>query len=319
LTGGTSVSTNAANTPGYVTTRVIGVDQAGNQTAATTVTVVEDNIAPSVKNVDLPASVTGNSTQAFSASVSDNLDVVGSYAAIGYAGAGMTLQYPTTAGPGVAFDNVLTRSAVVTPTIPNFINNLQVNNGSAAVAAPVAGNNASSVQITAVDEVGLKNTLSANLSPSVSFTPGASSSFSTSTFNAGFVIVTTNGTLSDCPTAGCAGGAQTANPTSTQIIATAQGTTGTFNNPFAGGAVEIFYQVNGAGNWFLAGNASAGSSRDNGVNRFWDYSFTFTPPKTAPDGTALTAGATIAVRAVGVNTAGDAVAGPAVNITLTNP
>jgi hypothetical protein len=81
--------------------------------------------------------------------------------------------------------------------------------------------------------------------------------------------------------------------------------------------------------WFFAGNGAAGVSRDNGLcgvppcgNRFWDYTFTFTPPKIAPDGTVLTGGALIDIMAVIVDANGDGImttpAAP-LTITLTNP
>jgi len=54
-------------------------------------------------------------------------------------------------------------------------------------------------------------------------------------------------------------------------------------------------------------------------NRFWDYVFTFTPPKVAPDGTVLTGGSTVTVRAIGINTAGDGMASSPTTLTLTNP
>ena len=65
--------------------------------------------------------IPGKATASFPASVSD-IDIVGGFAAINYNtvinGTAATLQYPSVAGPGVAFDNTLTRSATITPTGP---------------------------------------------------------------------------------------------------------------------------------------------------------------------------------------------------------
>lgn len=328
LTGGSNISSNFSGLSGYATTEVIAVDQAGNRTAPFLSTVVEDATNPTVNNIDMPATLTGNATASFPASVSDNVDIVGSYGVVNYAtptnGAGaISLQYPTVAGPGVAFDNVLTRSATATAAIPNFIKNLQVSNGGTATA-PAAGGNATSVTVTGVDEVNRQGSLTVTFANSGTQLVGGNANgttWSSSTFNSGFFTSNaTAATVSDCPTAGCAGGAATANPTSSTMTFTAAGTTGTFNNPFSG-VVQVFYQVGGAGPWFYAGNAAAGVARDNGVTRYWDYTFTFTPPKTTPNGTSLTAAGTtnISVMAIGSNNNGDGIATAPFAITLTNP
>jgi hypothetical protein len=334
-TGGsaTSISSNYTGASGYITTRLVTVDVAGNQAVAFTRTVAEDGSSPTVSSLDLPGSITGNSTATVSAAIADNMDIVGSNAAVNYAtptlgGSAITLQYGTTAGPGVAFDNVLTRSATVSPSIPNFIKNLQLNNGTTGVVAPAAGGNATSITVTGIDESGRTGSLTGTLAPAVSLAAGATSTFSTATFTAGFSMNASTTTLSNCPAAGCQaapGGAVVAasNPTSATITVTAAGTTATFNNPFSGGSVGIWYQVGGAGPWYFAGNAGTGSTRDDGTNRFWDYTFTFDPPATTPTGVNVTPAAgtstNIAVMAIGVNSNGDAVASPGLSFTLTNP
>jgi hypothetical protein len=333
-TGGsaTGIGSNYTGASGYITTRLVTVDVAGNQAVAFTRTVAEDASSPTVTSLDLPGTLTGNSTASVSASVADNMDIVGSSAAVNYAtptgsATAITLQYATTAGPGVAFDNVLTRSATVSPSIPNFIKNLQVNNGSAAVTAPAAGGNATSITVTGVDESGRTGTLTGTLAPAVSLAAGSTAAIATN-FSGGFSMTSSATTLSNCPAAGCqavAGGAVVAasNATAATITVTAVGTTGTFNNPFSGGSVGIWYQVGGAGPWFFAGNAGAGTTRDTGANRFWDYTFSFDPPATTGNGASLTPAAgtstTIGVMAIGVNSAGDAVATPVTTFTLTNP
>jgi len=214
LIGGSNVAANMSSLQGYATTRVIAVDQAGNQTAAFTNVVAEDASVPVVTSIDMPGSITGNASQAFSAAITDNVDIVGSYATINYAAAGIKLQYATTPGPGVAFDNVLTRAATATPTIPNFIKNLQVSTGGTAVPAPTSGNNASDIQITALDEVGNKgNSAAINFAPAVTFVAGSTTTYAPATFTQGFVINSATPTvLSNCPSAGCgAAGSPVAN------------------------------------------------------------------------------------------------------------
>jgi len=345
-----AANTIPANTSGqsaYVTTRVVAIDQAGNQATVLTSQVVEDATNPTVVNIDPPASVTGNSSQSFASRITDNLDVVGSFGSITYntpsnnGGTPITLQYPTTSGPGVAFDNVLTTNAnPATTTIPNFIINLQVNSGG-AVTAPargVAAGDASSLTITGQDEVDRRATNTYTFSPATSLTPGvgttAASTFNTTTFIGGFGTTANNATVSNCPAAGCStAGAPTTfiaatNPTTTILTATASGTSGTFTNPFAGGAVQFWYNT-GGNVWFLAGNAAAGSASDTGNGtpgvgaRTWSYSFTWDPPATTPNGVSITPApggtASVQVRAIGVNTNGDAIAAQPISIILTNP
>lgn len=329
LTGTAVLASNVANVNAYVTTRFIATDVAGNATAPIDRVIVEDNAVPVVVSIDPPGTITGNSTASVAANITDNLDVVGSYATVQYptpngaGGAAINLQYATTAGPGVAFDNTLTMSATATPQIPNFIKSIQTNAGG-AVVAPNASANATGVVVTGVDEVGNKGSLTQSFA-ATQLAAGSSSTFSTATFTGGFTVAANNTTLSNCPTAGCGptnAPVAAANPTTATITATAAGTSLTFNNPFTA-AVQVWYRETGGTNWFLAGNAAAGSARDNGTNRFWDYTFTFDPPASTPNGASLTpangGSTTLQVMAIGVNTAGDAVASAPITITVTNP
>jgi hypothetical protein len=335
LAGGNVLVANFGSASAYVTSRVIAVDQAGNQTAATTVQVVEDTGNPSILNVDMPQTISGNSTATFPAAATDNLDVTGSYAQVTYAGSGFTLQYPIVPGPGAAFDNVLTRATAgvaVNPTAPNFIKNIQVNNGAAAVSTTtVAGNQAASANVCATDEV-----LRAGCSGTITFAPATgisvtgSSAFS-GNFNAGFNITASAATISNCAATGCAGGVAAANPTSTTLTATAAGQTGVFSNPFNN--VQFWYQVPGSTQWFFAGTVTAALSRDTGPggNRFWDYVLAWDPATNAGLDAATNPATNVSlvppaagtivvnVRAIGVTSSGDAVASPAIAVTLTNP
>ncbi len=316
---------------GYWQTEVIAQDVAANQTAAFTRTVYEDATAPTVINIDPPPTAVGNGSVAFPTSVTDNAaasagDIVGSFFTQTFA-AGV-LQYPTVAGPGTAFDNVLTNAPVLTPTFTNYIKNIQTVGPAAAAVAPVSpGNDNTAVTVTAIGAADVFPGAPSRGSLTYTFQPGAPQLVAGSTttwpngLTAGWTITGNNATVSNCPTAGCAGNAAPAHPTSTTLTVTAIGATQTFANPLVGGAVNFWYRPTGSvGPWFFAGAAGAGASRDNGTNRFWDFSFTFTPPKSAPDGTVLTGGASIDVVAIGVNTAGDAIMNATVfTVTLTNP
>jgi len=322
-----AVSSDLGGTIGYYTTALIGIDEAGNRSTTITNTVVNDPAAtdrPVVLSIDMPPVITGNGTQPFPASATDGLDLVGSFATINYAGPAISLQYPTVPGPGVAFDNVLTTAATISPSVPNFIKNLQVAAAGAPVTAPVAGNNATSVTVGASDEAfNAATPVTVNFAPGVTLANGASSTYAACpsapapaapcTFNGGLDIKRDPVTVSNGPATGAT------NPFSTTITVTAMGVTGLFANPFVGGAVQVWYQV-GGGNWFFVGNAGAGISRDNGTNRFWDYTLTWDPPAKAPDGTDLTVnGMIINIRAIGVNTNGDGVASIVWPLVIANP
>jgi hypothetical protein len=316
---------------GYWTTTVVAQDVAGNQTAPVTRTVLEDVVAPTVVNIDLPPTATGNATVSFPASVTDNTasgvgDITGSFITQVFPAA--SLRWPTGTGPGTAFDNVLTNNTTVTPSIPNFIKNLQV---AAVAAAPVAGNNVTGVSVTALGAAGNQGTLSATFAPGLpQLVAGSTTTFSatgncvvsgtgTCPSVSGWAIqAPTNANISNCPNDACTPAAT--QPTSITLTVTAQGLTQIYTNPFATGTVEFWYRPTGNAVWYLIGNSAAGVSRDNNVNRFWDFTISFNPPNFTPDQVSLTTnGMTIDVMAVGVNAAGDAVATATTVLTVANP
>jgi hypothetical protein len=315
------MSANVAASSGYVTTRIVGVDGAGNTTVPFTNTVVEDNSSPVVASVDMPPTMTGGSSIAIPASVADNLDIVASMVAVNYAsptnGSGaMSLVYPAVIGPGVAFDNVLTRLPLINPPITVFIKNLQVSNGS-SIQTPIAtAGDATSVTLSAMDEVSRKGSSpDVVLSPAVALIPGGTSSSFTN-FTGGFALGASTNTVSNC------GGCTPVNPTAVTFTATATGALGVFANPFTNG-VQLWLQVTAGGSWYLGATCGVATMRENATNRFWDYTCTIDPPAFTQDGTSLTpaAGGSISVnvRAIGISFNGDGIASPPVAITVTNP
>jgi hypothetical protein len=343
----------AVTAMGYYKTQVIATDLANNVAATTfTAQVLEDDSQPTILSIDIPGTLAGNSTVSFPTSASDAAagkvgDIVGSWAAINYGTPAITLQYPvTTGGAGVAFDNVLTRTATVTPTAPNFIKNLQVSAGGTTAPAnvpatltPGTGGTAGTPTTLRVSAIDAANNVSANAAIDFNTQPsqltGTGTNFSAAGsgatfFTGGFAITANNTIVSNCPAAGCAGGAATVNPTTTTITATASGTSGAFNNPFAAGTVQLWYRPTGTVTWFQAPatDVTIGtvSFADNGTQRQWIYNLTWNPPDKTPVsavGAPLTltppAGGTVDVMVIGVNGNGDAVATPIQVITLTNP
>jgi len=258
-------------------------------------------------------------------------------------GNAVSLRWNTTAGPGVAFDNVLTNSTTVTPAIPNFIRNLQVGTTSAAPVATAAGGNVTGVSVTALGAAGNTGTLPVTFTTGVpQLAAGATSTFgpgggtnagnclvgttNTCPSVSGWAIQTpTNSNVSNCVNDACLSGTTSVpatQPTSITLTVTAQGTTAIYTNPFQTGTVEFWYRPTGNAVWYLIGNAGPGSSRDTGAGgfRFWDFAVTFNPPNFTPDQVALTTpGMTIEVMAIGVNSAGDAIATAPITLTIANP
>jgi hypothetical protein len=226
----------------------------------------------------------------------------------------------------VAFDNVLTNSVTVTPSIPNFIKNLQQGAAAAALVTGPASNDVSSVTVTALGAAGNSGSLTANITAGLpQLVPGSSNSFLTGTTPITVPLwgiqAPANTNITNCINDNCAPATAT-QPTSINLTVTARGPTGTYVNPFAAGVVEFWYRPSGNPVWYFIGNSAAGSSRDTGVGgfRFWDYTISFNPPNFTPDQVALTtAGMTIDVIAIGVTAAGDGLASPPITLTVANP
>jgi len=323
-----ALSSNAAATSGQVTTRIVAIDQAGNRQAPVTRTIVEDAVNPSAGPLDLPTSLTGGSSPIIPAFVLDNLDVDSSAVVLTYPNQALTLQYPFVAGPGTAFDNSLqpgstSTSVTATPTITFFARNLEFSSG--VLTTPTqAANGPGNIQVGARDESGRVGIATAVVLTTTTQVVQPSSNPWAADFTGGTTITRNNATVSDCPAAGCPGGAAPVNPTSTTFTVTAAGVTSTFANPFT--TVQVWYRINGAGSWFLAGTTGAGLSRDTGVGgqRFWDFTLVWTPPKSGPNdvttgaANVLTGGANIQVIGIGFNATGDGIiAGAGTTLTLT--
>jgi hypothetical protein len=351
-----AVPAAAISALGYFKTQVIATDLANNVATTTfTATVLEDNSLPTITSVDLPQTLAGGTTVSFPAGASDNTaaavgDITGSWATLTYSVTGFVLQYPvSTAGAGTAFDNVLTRSATITPPVQNFIKNLQVSTGgttaptstSSTTTAGAAGA-PSTLTISAIDaanNVSVNATGTVNLSAVPVQITGSGTNFTAAGsgatfFTGGFSIAASTANVSNCPAAGCgpSGSTAAANPTSTVITATANGTSGAFNNPFSAGTLQLWYRPTGTTTWFLApsSDVSVGtvSFADNGTSRQWIYNLTWNPPAATPVSAlgapqnlspANAATINVDVMVVGVNGNGDGVATPVQVITLTNP
>jgi Bacterial Ig-like domain (group 2) len=320
-------SGNAPQVNGYFTTQIIASDQANNLSSAFKATILGDNSVPIVVNVDVPPTITGNATTALPANVTDNTaggvgDFVASWPAVAYPSG--IYQYAITTGPGVAFDNVLTNATPISPTLPNFIKFLQVSNGIAAPTPTVANvTNATDFFVSAQDpsaNVGFKDIVIATQPTNF---VGAATAWTN--FTGGFAINASAANVSNGATPPAA-----ANPTSTVITGVATGATGIFTNPFV--TAQLWYRPQATAVWFLApatdAVAAGPSTSDNGVNRTWNFAFTWNPPAATPAShlggpqnlTPPNPGTIVLdVVIVGINANGDAIQTPIQTITLTTP
>jgi hypothetical protein len=325
-----STSTGALN--GYFTTRVVPTDQAGNIGSIFNASILADANAPNIVNTDIPPTIAGGATVPFPAAATDTLpsnsgsvgDIVNSWVSVVYPAA--TLQYAVTPGPGVAFDNVLTRTATITPTVPNFIKNLQVGVAGTPATTTANATNSTGIIVSAQDAANNVGSLPVSFATQPSNFTGSSTNFGTNGFTGGFSQSVSAATVSNGP----ASVTTPANPLSTVITAVATGVTNTFINPFT--AVQLWYRPSGGTVWFQAPASDAVQGAiggtDNGVTRSFVYTFTWNPPAATP---ASSAGAPVTltppnagtinvdVMVIGINANGDAIGTTFSTITLTNP
>jgi len=357
----TGVEIPSGNAIGLIRTIVAPTDQAGNVGTIFRASIYVDGQAPVIQNVDMPGTIAGNATVAFPVGVTDSLpasgtsgtsvnaagDITSAIARVNYSAGGsnnvpasgptggITLQYTPDSSMGKPFDNVLTRLLTATnPSVSNFIKTLFVSAGGNTPPSATASPNAASISFFASDAA---NNWSTGVTEPLSTAQGAiptqitgtntvfSSSTVTRTFTGGFDATISPSTISNCPKAGCTGGAAPSAATATTITATASGATGTFVNPFS--VVQVWYRAQGTTDAFVfAGNAVAGNPIEGGGARTIQYTFTFDPPAVTPASPEAPTGRSLTVNAagidyivIGINSNGDAVATPIHTIGIANP
>lgn len=355
-TAGNASSTTPADggsaIDGYYTFSPTARDQARNPTVVPPRTVVIDRLAPTMGSIAVPATVnpgtaTGgvflpaNTSAQFSTSATDNLDLINYDYTLTYPASPSgnpvanfpvrSPATPTTQILGVAFDNVLTTASAFSLSVPNFIRSLAVTgageappNGTGVLPAMIASRVYDAAANASVVNPGTGAGFS-NIPPaSIIQTNLTNFTIAPAGQNAGATMTQffeSNGVanVSNCPAAGCAGGAAAANATTiTTFMAQAVGNESVnfqFTNPFQ--QVQFYYFDTVTNEYILIGTAVAPVVTDNttATARTFTYTLntTFDPPA------ALAPGA-LRLVAVGVNASGDGLASR-VNtaITLTNP
>ena len=287
---------------GEYTMTVVGIDQAGNQSAPITVKWYVDQVFPTVNpGTTIPNPIRKDT--AFKFSASDNMDLA--------AGAG-SLQYPgyaffepgTSTANGVAFDNVLTRTGTISVSLSTFFNSISTAPG----ASP--GAIASGLNVRAVDAANNVSTNTTVAFPSANL-PTAGTISNSSTSNG-----ITNAAAYAVPAADTVGQTVTLSDSLTAFSATT-------SSPFT---QVCFYYA-----WPVSTNVPGGTGGPNGIvqgellkigctsglstsgtfpARMLAYSMTWSVP-------AILAGQTVNIFAVGVTSASDALITPIAGGSIT--
>lgn len=279
-------ATGGPNTEGYYTTTITLVDQAGNQTVLVTARLYEfDATVPGFSGgISLPALIAGATTNTFTASVTDNLDLNTIFGDVTYPTA--VLRYPsqTIGSWGVPLEQGPT---TVNYAVANWIRCIN-NAGDFATLT-----NQPSVITLTVDDQAL-NVFSQ-----------ASGAFGVNAQACGAVgAVTINSFIQNAPSYGTGltqvdiDGASLAAASSTTVtlVAVADVPLNSAVDPFA--RVEFYYD-NGLGVLVKAGTATAVLAQTL-TNRTYTYTFVWNPDAAVPVGA-------VNVVALGVDAQGDAV------------
>jgi len=347
-TGGTFLVDNGSGVDGYYTLVSKTTDVARNAAPILTRSFVIDRVAPTMGSIAVPSSVTGGASASFATSATDNLDLINYDYTLTYpsapsgdpatancapaaAGTCFPIRSPNTVTGqqiNTAFSGTLKPNASFTLNVPFFIRNVATttaggapqNNGvlPTTIAARSYDAAANPSVVTPATGSGFSNIAAAAINTTPAVTNYTAPQPNTATFTT-FTETNAVANISNCPAAGCAGGAAPANATSVTLTASAVGTEGAafqFLNPFT--QIQFYYFDTVSNEFILIGSAIAPIVTDNAgltARTFtWTLTTAFTPPKT------LGSGVTLKLIAVGVNSAGDALASAVnANNTLTNP
>lgn len=286
---------------GYFTFNGTFRDQAANAGASAlpTRTVLVDNTAPAVSRVGLPGTlIAGNSTAAFNFDATDNIDLYMATASLRYG----TLATIRSAQQqiGTPFDATFTTSLTnQTVNFANFYRSLTASPAAAGVKPDQLGvrvwdaaTNMSAINARAIDPQDVQSS---------TFTFGGAGTQLQS-----FQIVTAVSAGETSPT--CVEGV------ACTVTVRAMGPSGTFENPFAAGGVNLYMQDPVTAELVLLSLTpnNAGAQTDNGVNRFYTYTFNVTTPSFAVNPAAWT------LFAIGFNGSGDAILSAPLPVNVIN-
>ena len=283
----------------YYTSRGHMMDQAGNEVATTIVrqSLVDLN-APVNQNINIPGSLVGGAMTTFTVPTADFDLWSGTF---GFSFGLQTDPYipfgdEVMLGDGVRWDGMLSPSATASITFP-FVRGLEVANGAPGTAPSGTINAATWIQFISTDAAGnasaaQQNNFAAGTVPApVSYTTGATATFAV-----------TNTAINLCNGQGAA--CATGDVSSLALKAQATGPSGTYPNVFAGGTIYFYYSLDGGLTYTLLGTTpgSSGLISDTGATRTYEWSLTIT----SADVALIANGTALPIRAIGVNSTGDA-------------
>jgi hypothetical protein len=285
--GGTIVA--AAALDGFYFTYEARVrDQAGNESAAITRTVIVDHQIPEVITMSLPAPLTGGAPTQFSASLADNVDL---------RSAQHRLDFPQFSGqseslpfaPPTPIDNFgapQTTTQSVFQSI-DFVRSLELTTAGNAPSGVLQATQGT--RFTVHDQAGNVRSFGA-LFPGGAVPPGSSAGavdLNVQTFR----ITSPNLPTSLCPAQPCGAAQQ-----SISLSVDATGPAGTFNNPFGRGV--FFFWVDATGTTQLIARSQAPLADESGGVRTWTWTVSFSAPNAQPQ-------LNVPIFAIGVDSQGD--------------
>ena len=283
--GGSIEFTGATGVVGYYRVDAVGVDQAGNTSAAVSRLAAFDNVAPTVAApTQSPSAVAPLGTVTVTSTAADNFDLASSKGRLAYATSATPFASVAGTSFGPNFDATTVTSGSASVALPNVYRGLQTTNGTNVIQA---GGAVPTATITVTD-VGTNTATS------------AAATIATTTAKADILV---GNTLSATPTSGAPTTSQTSTTITTQVGGLVSDPAFQ-SQPFA--QIDIYKVV--GGELALVGNNTLASVTDVGANRTYTYTAAGIP---------LTAAATNTFYVVGRNAAGDAVISQA--ITVVNP
>jgi|SoiMethySBSTD1v2_1073268.scaffolds.fasta_scaffold02577_1 hypothetical protein len=301
-------ATGGPATDGYYTTTISIQDAAGNSVTLITAQVngFDATLPLFSGGISLPAVIAGATTNTFTTTVTDNLDLGSIFGVVAYPG--FNLQYPSnTIG---SFGSPLEQSSTnFGYAVANWIRCIN-----AAGSFLVAANQPTGITLSVTDQTSVPSTNTTSLA-SGAF--GANAAPCNTPAGQGHVgNIPSGAILSFLDVAPNYGAGKTDVDLDGQSVATTSATSVVLSaiadvalnssaDPFS--RVDFYYQ-NGAGNWVKIGTGSAVLAQTQ-TNRTYTYSFTWDPA--AP----VAAGA-VPVMAVGVDAQGDAVVTAGVSVTI---
>lgn len=153
----TDLSVGIDSESGYYTYTIIAEDAAGNQSEPVTLTILVDDDAPNVTDIDFAANIEGGDDEQFDATLTDNLDLEGYEFALGYEGIGRLPMNEGLVTLDDSFGSPLTVDEDVEHTVTDFIAAILISNSAGEpgdATDPDSVANADEVVFTAADQAG---------------------------------------------------------------------------------------------------------------------------------------------------------------------